>query len=93
MCDGVRTLRHILVDEIGICDHGIKRPEEHRPPCAKGGELSIIVAAQLICYIDTTHVVIVVINAERDHHLFLLQITKGLPGFLFIGALLPWTLS
>ena len=49
MCDGVKTLRHIFVDEIGICDHGIICPEEHRPPCAKGGELSNIVAAHLIC--------------------------------------------
>ena len=93
MCDGVRTLRHILVDEIGICDHGIICPEEHRPPCAKGGELSITVAVHLVCYIYTTHVVIVVINAERNHYLFLLQITQGFSGLLHIGTLLPWPLS
>jgi hypothetical protein len=45
MFDGVRTLRHIMVDEIGICDRGIECPEERRLPCVKEGEFSIIVAA------------------------------------------------
>jgi hypothetical protein len=93
MWDGVRTLRHIPVDEIGICDYGIVCPQELRAPCVKGGELSIIVTVQLTCYIYTTHIVIVVINAERDHYLFLLQITEGLPGLLCIGTILRWLLS
>jgi len=93
MCDGVRTLRHILVDEIEIFNHGIISPEEHRPPCVKRGEQTIIVAAHLIRYIHTTHSVIVVINAERNYHLFLLQTTKDSSGLLCIGALPPRLLS
>ena len=90
MCDGIRTLKHILADEIGICNHGIICPEELRPPSAKGGKLSIIVAVQLICYNYTIYIVIVVINAESEHHVVLLQITQGLLGCFEIIALLPW---
>jgi hypothetical protein len=93
MCDGVSTLRHILVGEIAICDHDIIYPEDHWPPCAKGGKLCIIDTAHVICYIYTTYVVIVVINSERNHYLCLLQITKDCPGLLHVGDLLPWPLS
>jgi len=42
MCDGVRTLRLILVDEIDICNHGIRGLEEYRLPWAKGGESGVL---------------------------------------------------
>lgn len=93
MVDSVRTLRQILTDELAICNHGIRCPEECRPPCTKGGELGIIVAALLICKIYPTQVVIVVINPMGIDDLHVQQITTGLLGLLCIGSHLRWLLS
>ena len=35
LCDGVRTLRNVLKDDIGIGDHRVVCSEKHRPPGAK----------------------------------------------------------
>jgi hypothetical protein len=48
-----------VVDEIGICNHGIICLEDYMTRCGKESKLNIAVAAQLICYIYTIDNVIV----------------------------------
>ena len=46
----------------------------------------------MLCYIYSTHIVMVLMNTERNHYIFHLHITEVLPGLLSNGALLYWPL-
>ena len=58
-----RYLWNAKVGEIGIRNRDAKCPKQRRPPAARGTELDIVVAAELICNIRTPHIMFAVINA------------------------------
>jgi len=85
-CSGVETVRYSLVNIMCNWNNGSSKLEEYTPLYSKGSDIRIKEVEQLLFNIDTTHDVTVVINPERDHNFFLLEIIEVLLDLLSAGA-------